>query len=94
MKLKRFLKLKVLAGILLIVGIGLWGVVVFRMGLPYFARNDKLLPIGGSSDMIRRTMAINEAIKNGEKSYSYEAAGPEAGPPMMRENNEELQNKK
>jgi len=66
-------KFKIIAIIVLLAGISLWGFVIWN------AYNLKFLKLGGSSDMLMRIQAINEAIKKGEKTYSFEAFG---GPPM------------
>ncbi len=71
-------KFKIIAIITLLLGVGVWGFVAFR------AYQSRFLPVAGSSDMIMRNQAINEAIKKGEKTYSFETNG---GPAISNLNN-------
>lgn len=73
-KIKKIFNLKAVSLLVLFVGLTLWGIVFWELN------QAKYLKIGGSSDMIRRTMAINEAIKSGEKSYSFETNESPAAP--------------
>ena len=68
--MKKIFNFKIIAIIVFLVGLVLVG--ISGWGIYRNIEKAKYLPIAGSSDMMRRAAAINEAIKKGEKSYSYE----------------------
>lgn len=71
------------AWIVIGLGILLWLVAFFRA---YdIAQNTKRVSIGGSPEMVRRTLAINDAIQRGESQYSYQSV---VGPAPMAVNQE------
>ncbi|MDD5731974.1 MAG: hypothetical protein PHU42_03730 [Patescibacteria group bacterium] len=82
-KIKNILKFEYLAVAVFIIGLGAWGVTAYnfyKIKKTEQVVESKLLPVGGSSDTMMRTQAINEAIKQGKNTYSFET---NQGPPMM-----------
>lgn len=59
------------AWIVIIIGVILWAVVLFRV-FSIAKADNTAVPVSGSPDMMRRAIAINEAVKKGEKTYSYQ----------------------
>lgn len=65
--MRNIISFKNIAVLIFLIGLVIWGIA------GWFYYQSRFLPVSGSSDMIRRTSAINDAIIKGEKDYFYES---------------------
>jgi len=76
-KLIKIINFKNISIMVFLAGALLWGFLFWKD----WKIQKNLLPVAGGSDMILRTQAINEAIKNGKNTYGFETNSLPMMPP-------------